>query len=85
MASMHISLPDGVVSIIEQKLASGMYANAGELISEAVRNFSRHHDNQLNHLKTLLAPSLQQAATGDFSDYSYDALMAEMDRKIPTA
>ena len=38
MATMNISLPDGMRSFIEEQVATGQFANASDFIRDAVRD-----------------------------------------------
>lgn len=84
MPSMNISLPDELHAIVQQKVASGLYGSASEVVREAIRcmnkNEQQEYDAQLARLKQALAPAIAQAERGEVVDFSFDALNAEIDK-----
>jgi antitoxin ParD1/3/4 len=84
MPSMNISLPDELHALVQQKVASGLYGSASEVIREAIRSMNKNeqleYEVQLSKLKQILAPALEQAARGEYVEFSWERLNAEIDR-----
>ena len=83
MPSMNISLTNELMELVHQKVQSGLYNNASEVIREAIRNLDQNeqllYEFKLNKLKQTLKPSIDQVEQGQYSDYSYDELINDID------
>lgn len=83
MTSMNVSLTPELARIVQQKVESGLYNNASEVIREAIRQLDTNeqllHELKLAHLREALKPGIEQARNGTFADYDLDALIAELD------
>ncbi|MGH8551387.1 MAG: type II toxin-antitoxin system ParD family antitoxin [Methylococcales bacterium] len=69
---MHISLTPELENIIKEKVASGFYNNASEVVREALR-FMETHDEliyqmKLNSLRAALAEGERDLEDGRFTD-----------------
>ncbi len=68
---MHISLTPELENIVKEKVASGLYNNASEVVREALRFMKTNEDLvyqiKLNHLRSTLAASERDLDTGNFS------------------
>lgn len=84
MPSMNVSLTPELMQLVQQKVASGMYNNASEVVREALRtqdsNAALLQELKLAKLRETLAPGLQDAATGNYADYSHEQLLQELDK-----
>jgi antitoxin ParD1/3/4 len=69
-----ISLGDHFDSFIAQQLQSGRYGSASEVIRAALRMLEKS-ETKLERLRRLL----EEGEKSGFEDYSYDALVAELD------
>lgn len=80
---MNVSLTPELISLVQAKVQSGMYSNASEVIRDAIRQMDLHskelYQHKLEALKHAIEPSLRQARAGEFADYSYASLMAEIE------
>ena len=65
MATMNISLTDELVRLVQDRVSSGMYNNASEVIREAIRQLettdSLIYELKLKHLKESLSEGIEQA------------------------
>jgi len=76
---MHISLTPTLESKVRNKVNSGMYNNASEVVREALR-FMDEHDElveqmKLNHLRQAVALGAEQADQGQFSSNSVEDII----------
>ena len=78
---MHISLTDALEKMIKDKVASGMYSNASEVVREALRMMAKSEESQqqkLLELRELLQEGASQADAGNFSPYSMEEMLQEI-------
>ncbi len=78
---MHISLTPELEASIRQKVATGYYNNASEVIREALR-FCEKNEELVEHMKLealqkRLAIGANQAEQGDFVDQSVSDIITE--------
>ena len=79
MATRNVSLPDALDAYVEESVRSGQYANASEVIREALRELRRSEledKARVEALRTAIADGLQ----GPFRDGP--TVMAEMRERI---
>lgn len=79
---MHVSLTDTLEAYVREKVASGLYNNASEVIREALRlKIATEETEEARRQKLLDAIDLgwQQAERGEFADYSLEKVLAELD------
>ena len=81
MPTMNISLTDELMKLVQDRVSSGMYNNASEVIREAIRQLettdSLIYDLKLKHLKESLSEGIEQAKNNEFIDQSFDDIIAE--------
>ena len=80
---MHISLTTELEAAIKQKINSGYYNNASEVIRDALR-FWETNEELVNYMKLQilqkrLAVGADQAARGEFVDQSVSEIVAELE------
>ena len=89
MTSMNVSLTPELLHIVQQKVGSGLYNNASEVIREAIRQLDTNeqllYELKLARLRETLEPGLAQMRAGEFTDYDVGALIAELDNESPKA
>lgn len=79
---MHISLTDKLDQYVREKVASGLYNNASEVIREALRDRIRAEEAeaaQLDALRREIAVGWDQLEAGDFADFDPDAIDRALD------
>jgi antitoxin ParD1/3/4 len=85
MPSVNVSLTPELMQVVQSKIDSGLYDDASDVVCDAIRQLdARDHllyDVKLDHLRQALAPGLQEAATGEFADYSLEDIIAELDQE----
>ncbi len=78
---MHISLTPMFESKIKEKVNSGLYNNASEVIREALRFMDENQEivqqMKLNHLRQAVAIGAEQAAKGQFSSRSVQDIIQD--------
>jgi antitoxin ParD1/3/4 len=78
---MHISLTPELESKVKQKVASGFYNNASEVIRDALRFWEKNEElvqhMKLELLKKRLAIGADQAKQGEFVGQSVSEIIAE--------
>ena len=84
MPSVNIALTPELMQVVQSKIDSGLYDDAGDVVRDAIRQLdARDHllyEVKLDHLRQALAPGLHEAATGQFADYNLQDLIAELDQ-----
>ena len=79
---MHISLTPEFETKIKQKVASGFYNNASEVIREALRFWEKNEElvqhMKLAMLKERLSIGADQAKQGEFVEQSVSEIIAEV-------
>ena len=79
---MHISLTEHLEKMVKEKVASGMYNNASEVIRESLRFMETHEawimQMKLEKLKSEVGIGLAQLDRGESVDG--DAFFAELDQ-----
>ena len=81
---MHISLTDELEQIVRQKVASGLYNNASEVIREALRQMAKHEELErlkLDRLREAVCVGAEQAERGQFVSQSVEEVVAEAKRE----
>ncbi len=73
---MHISLTPELEAIIKEKVTSGLYNNASEVIREALR-FMKTNEELINQMKLDHLQSKLAAGEGDLIDGRYTELKQE--------
>ena len=76
---MSIHLGPQAEALIRDKVDSGRYAGADEVVLAAIRLLDDHE--RLLHLRSLLAVGLDQADQGELVDYS-PALLDDLDQRV---
>ena len=75
---MNVSLTPQLESMIQQRVASGRYADASDVVREALRLLD--NNERLQHVRGLLAVGLEQERQGHLIDFTPE-LEAEIDRR----
>ncbi len=85
MPTMNISLTPQLMQLVQDKVASGMFNNASEVVREALRNLDIQREliDELLLLKygEALRPGIEQAHRNEFLDQSFDDVIAEAERE----
>ena len=72
---MHVSLTEKLDEYVREKVASGLYNNASEVIREALRQKIAAEETdaaKLQRLRDAIDPAWEQAERGEFADYSLE-------------
>lgn len=78
---MHVSLTEKLNEYVREKVASGLYNNASEVIREALRQkmYADEIDEaKLQRLRDAIEPAWQQAERGEFADYSLEKSLEKL-------
>jgi len=84
---MNVSLTPTLEDLIQQKVATGLYNSASEVVREALRLLEqrdRMREMRLGTLRTEIAVGLDQVARGEISehdDHSLNGLAADIKAK----
>jgi len=65
---VNVSLTPQLEAMIRERVASGRYSDASEVVGEALRLLEEHE--RLDHLRSLLAVGEADERTGNLVDYS---------------
>lgn len=78
---MHVSLTEKLDEYVRQKVASGLYNNASEVIREALRlkiATEQSDEAKLQRLREAINEGWEQADRGEFADYSLEKSLARL-------
>ncbi len=78
---MHVSLTDRLDKYVKDKVQSGLYNNASEVIREALRLKIASEETEeikLQKLRDAIEPAWQQADRGEFADYSLEKSLGKL-------
>ena len=75
---MNVSLTPQLEAMIRQRVESGRYNNASEVVREALRLLEEHE--RVQHLRSLLAVGLEQAHRGELVEFTPE-LMEDIHRR----
>jgi antitoxin ParD1/3/4 len=76
---MNVSLTPELEAMIRQRVESGRYNNASEVVRDALRHLEEHERSE--HLNSLLAVGLEQAQRGELVTFTPE-LFEEIDRRV---
>jgi len=82
---MHISLTDRLDDYVREKVSTGLYNNASEVIREALRlkiAAEETDEIKLQKLRDAIDPALQQAEQGDCVPFDMDTILTELDQEM---
>ena len=80
---MHISLTEKLDLYVREKVQSGLYNNASEVVREALRvqiKQEAQYDADLEALRAELDKGIAQADAGLATPFDFDALNARLDK-----
>jgi antitoxin ParD1/3/4 len=83
---MHISLTDKLDEYVRQKVASGLYNNASEVIREALRYkiaAEEGDDAKRQRLREAIDLGWQQADRGELVELDLPGILRELDLEMP--
>lgn len=76
---MGIQLTPHAAALIQEKVDSGRYASADEVVRAAIRLLDER--DRLQHLRSLLAVGLEQADRGELLEFTPE-LLDDIDREV---
>lgn len=81
MANTSLTLGEHWEAFIKNKIASGRYGSASEVVRDALRHMEER-ENKLQALRTHLAEGEQQIANGEgIENFSMEKIIQELDRE----
>ena len=78
---MHISLTPRLEKMVREKVASGQYNNASEVVREALRLMGERDETRRRKLDALREAIVAGEASGIARDFSMGRLMEELDEE----
>ncbi|MDF1731655.1 MAG: type II toxin-antitoxin system ParD family antitoxin [Minwuia sp.] len=79
---MHVSLTDRLNDYVREKVASGLYNNASEVVREALRRqieAEMSEEARLARLREAIDIGLEQAERGEVSELNMKDILRELD------
>lgn len=76
---MNLSLTPELQRMIQNKIDSGMYTNASEVVRDALRRMDEH--DSWRDLREFMAPRISEARRGEVVTESFDSIIAEAKAK----
>jgi len=85
---MNVSLTDELEAMIQEKVKSGLYNSASEVVREALRllkDRDRLREMRLDELRAEIAIGIEQADRGEIVEMDVEALKAEARAQVKAA
>lgn len=82
---MHVSLTQHLEAFVREKVESGRYNNASEVVREALRLLEQHdelHQLKLDRLREAVHSGLRQVEAGEFSPRSVEDIIADNESAV---
>ena len=82
---MHVSLTDKLDQYVRDKIATGLYNNASEVVRDALRAQIRAEEReaaQLDALKAQIEIGWQEAEQGQFATFDPQRIQRELDTEV---
>lgn len=76
---MNLSITPELQQLIQNKIDSGMYSNASEVVRDALRRMDEH--DAWRDLRAFMAPRIAAAKNGNLVTESFDSIIAEAKTK----
>ncbi len=76
---MNLSITPELQKIIQQKIDSGMYSNASEVVRDALRRMDEY--DSWRELREFMAPRIAAAKRGEIVAENFDEILAEAKAK----
>lgn len=81
---MSVILTPQLEARILERVASGRYTDASEVVEEALRLLEEREQAQLEHLRSLLEEALEEERRGELIDFTPE-FMEDLDRRVKEA
>jgi antitoxin ParD1/3/4 len=78
---MNVSLTPELEKLVQEKVASGLYQTASEVIREGLRLLKERDDRQTAALREAIQEGLTQLETGKYQEYT-DATLADLTQAV---
>lgn len=81
---MHVSLTDRLDEYVREKVTSGLYNNASEVIREALRlkiSAEETDEVKLQRLRAAIDPAIAEANAGLSVKFDMQSILAELDQE----
>ena len=86
---MHVSLPNELENMIKERVNSGIYGSASEVVRAALRKFfhvGEDDDNisseEIKHIREVVGPRLEALHKGTAVTYDFDETCNEINKKV---
>lgn len=79
---MQIHLSGKAAEIVQAQMAYGIYADAGEFVSDVLLKYQAYYRKKLEALNREIAIGLEQANRGECVELDFDELMQEVDEEL---
>jgi len=78
---MQIQLPEKASKIVKSQVASGIYTDAAEFLSDIIIKYEAYYKKKLEALNQEIAIGLEQENKGECVEFDFDELMQEVDKE----
>jgi antitoxin ParD1/3/4 len=78
---MNVSLTPELEKLVQEKVASGLYQTASEVVREALRLLKERDDRQTAALREAIQEGLAQLETGKYQEYT-DATLPDLTQAV---
>ena len=66
---MNVSLPPELESLVDEKVQTGMYQTASEVVREALRLLKERDETKLRELRETIQAGIDQLERGEYTEY----------------
>lgn len=82
MPTRNVNLTDTLDRFVADRIASGKYENASEVVRAALRELERHETSEDMKIERLRRLIEEGQASGIAEDFSFESLIEESDREF---
>lgn len=85
---MHVSLPNELENMVKERVDSGIYGSASEVVRAALRKFFHvsEDDNispeEIKHIREVVGPRLEALHNGTAVTHDFDEACDEISKKV---
>mgnify|MGYP002636450308 CR=1 FL=1 len=85
---MHVSLPNELENMVKDRVSSGLYGSASEVVREALRKFFHVSEDDMispeniDHIQKTVAPRLEALENGSAVLHDFDEACDDINRNV---
>ncbi|MCZ6803975.1 MAG: type II toxin-antitoxin system ParD family antitoxin [Proteobacteria bacterium] len=85
---MHVSLPPGLENMVKDRVNSGLYGSASEVVREALRKYFYVSENnnigpdEVKHIREVIGPRLEALHNGTAILHNFDEVCDDINKDV---